>query len=86
MTFALTIPDEVMEKLYIQSGIYDRTKLCNQMVSFYQWAVDEACEGSRIVAENTERDIKTILHSDTFDNIKRRRQKYDYESKRHQSR
>lgn len=78
MTFALTIPDEMMEMMHIQSGIYDPAKLCRQMVAMYQWALDQACDGKQIVAEDLKREVKTICRSDTFDNINRRRKNYSH--------
>lgn len=76
MTFELTIPDYMMEEMHIQSGIYNRTELCREMVAIFQWVLEEALAGKEIIAEDAENEVRTFVVTESIENIKRRRQKY----------
>ncbi|MGE7775464.1 hypothetical protein ACQKLP_12115 [Chitinophaga sp. NPDC101104] len=76
MTFTLTIPDENLQELHMQSGIFNRTKLCQEMVSFYQWMLDEVWSGNEIVSQDPEGQHQKVINCTSIQNIQRRRQNF----------
>ncbi|WP_341839258.1 hypothetical protein [Chitinophaga caseinilytica] len=81
MTFELTIPDDMMQEMQLQSGIYDRTELCQEMVAIYQWVLQETWEGKEILSEDSVRQKQTRITTTAIENIERRRQNFAYGQK-----
>lgn len=78
MTFTLTIADHLLEELHFQSGIYNRSELCSEMVSIYKWLMNEVCAGRIIYAECPGELGRNICDAKTFKNIERRISSFNY--------
>ncbi len=82
MTFSFTIDDDLMQEMHHQSGIYNRSELCSEMVSIYKWLMDEVCAGKLVVTLDKSGEDKTICDATTFQNIERRNLNFGHERNR----